>query len=678
MIKKQFISILLSLFSLITYSQTFDVYINGIVYDEITNFPVSYQEIEIEAYNTDSTFTYRNTVTTNFAGEYYDIITAPTGTQGVAKVSTISCGLVVTQFFEFAQNTPQIQYDIYICTNPSGNSCEALFTYYTENPMEIQFQDLSTGDSLAWYWDFDDGNTSDEQNPLHSYNQTGDYYVTLEISNDSCLSSFELLVRVTNDTSYCTAEFIYENGTTPLSINFTDISTGDITSWQWDFGDGNYSTQQNPTHFYEAQGEYFVSLFIEGNDYCFDYYEELIIVQNDTNICNAMFNVKLDTINNIPHTYIFTDESEGDITSWYWSFGDNSFSNEQNPIHTYANGGNYSVYLTIESLFGFETCSSTYCYEISTIEYYNFGGQAFIGDYPININAGEDDNIATAYLYRKINNVWQYMDKREFWEYGYYWFVEKPVGEYLIQTQLNENSLDYDNYAPAYINNAISWKNAGAFVLSNNEQFAVNITLRELAASPLGTGSISGTIIGDQSCDTNYNIVTNNVLIQLFDNQNQLIAYTYSNEYSEYEFTGLTFTNYYIKPEYTGRYTEITNITLSDASHNQNDINLTINCSHTLDIQEYESDYFKLIADVYPNPVTANAHLNLQLIKQSNIKVSIVNQFGQTVFTNSLFLPSGNQIIELPTQSLTQGLYFVKITGDDNVSVVRKFIKTKR
>ncbi len=55
------------------------------------------------------------------------------------------------------------------------------------------------------------------------------------------------------------------SGTAPLSVAFTDASTGTVTSWSWDFGDGSSSTLQNPSHSYAA-GTYTVSLTVAGPD----------------------------------------------------------------------------------------------------------------------------------------------------------------------------------------------------------------------------------------------------------------------------------------------------------------------------------------------------------------------------------------------------------------------------
>jgi PKD repeat protein len=54
------------------------------------------------------------------------------------------------------------------------------------------------------------------------------------------------------------------SGPVPLTVNYTDQSTGDITSWSWDFGDGATSKEQNPSHTYTDAGTYTVSLAVTG------------------------------------------------------------------------------------------------------------------------------------------------------------------------------------------------------------------------------------------------------------------------------------------------------------------------------------------------------------------------------------------------------------------------------
>ncbi len=129
-----------------------------------------------------------------------------------------------------------------------------------EVPLTVTFTDAST-DATSWSWDFGDGGTSTAQNPTYTYNTAGTYTVTLTATN-SCGSDTE--TKVDYITVTCTPPVADFNGSptsgdAPLTVNFTDASTG-ATSWSWDFGDGGTSTAQNPSYTYNTAGTYTVTL----------------------------------------------------------------------------------------------------------------------------------------------------------------------------------------------------------------------------------------------------------------------------------------------------------------------------------------------------------------------------------------------------------------------------------
>jgi PKD repeat protein len=136
------------------------------------------------------------------------------------------------------------------------------------------------------------------------------------------------------------------SGAAQFTFQFTDESTGDIDSWAWDFNnDGTVdSTQQNPSYIYNTPGTYTVSLEIAGpggsdtetkSDYITAY-----------GMPTAAF-ASSQTSSDAPLTVQFTDQSTGIITQWLWGFGDGQTSSEQNPSHTYASPGGYTVSLTV-------------------------------------------------------------------------------------------------------------------------------------------------------------------------------------------------------------------------------------------------------------------------------------------------------------------------------------------
>jgi len=125
----------------------------------------------------------------------------------------------------------------------------------------MQFTDQSTNSPTQWAWDFGDGNTSFLQNPTHNYAAAGAYTVTLTATNALGSSSPPAAQTIEVVAGPPTASFANPGlAAIGQSVQFTDQSTNSPTQWAWDFGDGNTSFLQNPTHNYAAAGVYTVTL----------------------------------------------------------------------------------------------------------------------------------------------------------------------------------------------------------------------------------------------------------------------------------------------------------------------------------------------------------------------------------------------------------------------------------
>ena len=137
------------------------------------------------------------------------------------------------------------------------------------SPLTVRFDDLSYAsegiDGCEWYWDFGDGTFSYDREPIHAYTTPGVYTVSLkvtdELENEDTEVKEAFIVVETDPPLH--AEFTSTDRRTP-KVSFVDQSSGDITSWEWDFGDGTTSTEQNPTHSYKTGGQYTVTLTVYG------------------------------------------------------------------------------------------------------------------------------------------------------------------------------------------------------------------------------------------------------------------------------------------------------------------------------------------------------------------------------------------------------------------------------
>ncbi len=222
---------------------------------------------------------------------------------------------------------------------------------YAGDPL-VAFTDLSSGGPTDWDWDFGDGGSSVLQNPTHSYAENGSYNVCLTATNDVG-SATDCEVVIINGYLAPVALFTYSGDP---DVSFTDLSTNSPTTWLWDFGDGAFSTLQDPDHSYADNGTYLVCLTVDGpggsDTYCDNIDIELAelapVADFDYAVSGSL-------------TLDFTDLSINEPTSWEWDFGDESISFLQNPIHTYAIGGNYQVCLTATNdVASDEVCKSVY------------------------------------------------------------------------------------------------------------------------------------------------------------------------------------------------------------------------------------------------------------------------------------------------------------------------------
>ncbi|MGD0535475.1 MAG: PKD domain-containing protein, partial [Methanoregula sp.] len=150
-------------------------------------------------------------------------------------------------------------------TNVTGSIPVAGFTSNVTSgtvPLTVQFNDTSINSPTSWNWSFGDGNLSTSQNVTYTYTTAGLYTVNLTATNAGGSNTSVQAGYITVSVPAPVANFAANvtSGTQPLAVNFTDLSTGSPTSWNWSFGDGSYSAVQNPVHVYAFNGTYSVAL----------------------------------------------------------------------------------------------------------------------------------------------------------------------------------------------------------------------------------------------------------------------------------------------------------------------------------------------------------------------------------------------------------------------------------
>jgi gliding motility-associated-like protein len=219
----------------------------------------------------------------------------------------------------------------------------------------ITFQNNSTPAPVSSQWNFGDGTTSSQVNPQKAFFSTGSYPVKLKNNYGNCIDSVTKNVVVTNqppvnftanDSGSCQA---------PFTVQFADLSPSAAT-WLWEFGDGNTSSQQNPSHVFSSPGSFDVTLTITLPGGCTNTitkHQYIKIASANVGIANAPAG------GCIPYSYtpVAQIQSVDSIVSYAWDMGEpGAVYTNTSPTHIYTAAGDYNITLTIITQNG---CSDT-------------------------------------------------------------------------------------------------------------------------------------------------------------------------------------------------------------------------------------------------------------------------------------------------------------------------------
>ncbi|HEU0245076.1 MAG TPA: PKD domain-containing protein [Candidatus Limnocylindrales bacterium] len=233
-------------------------------------------------------------------------------------------------------------------------------------PLSVTFTDTSTGGPVTWSWDFGNGQVSGAQGP-HTivYSAQGTYTVKLTVSNAGGITFTTRTITVgpavTGPPVAAISATPATSGAAPLTVTFADLSTGTPTSWAWDFGNGQTSTQQNPGAVtYNAVGTFTVTL--TATNASGSSQATTTVTTNAACLSPAAsFTVNPTTGKKKQAQFTVTDGSSNMATAgcnaqWSWDFGDGQGSTLQAPpAHVYDKQGTYTIQLTVSNLAGSST-----------------------------------------------------------------------------------------------------------------------------------------------------------------------------------------------------------------------------------------------------------------------------------------------------------------------------------
>lgn len=549
--------------------------------------------------------------------------------------------------------------------------CFANFFYYPDSSdyLTYHFMDMSFtpfGQASTWYWDFGDGNSSTEQNPSHTYVESGVYYVCLTItdSTTNCENTFCLDVFVYGPGD-CVAQYIYFpfdsiGGNNTLSYQFLDASMGYPTSWDWDFGDGTTSGEQNPIHTFPDFGTYYVSLTIS-NDSCTDTFADSVYVGLWPGDCYSWFDfVPTDlTVDFTGYTY------SQYATTYNWDFGDGTTASGQQVLHTYNEAGIYLVTLITED--------STGCVWTSTME-------VWVGDIVIDIWGNVYVDIlpvdyAEVHLmtFDTMGNNLITVETTTVDSAGYYVFEDVEVNNwnvYFVQAELTDQSIYYGTYLPTYHLSSLYWEFAFPIFPCPAGGYDYDIWMIPTTTYSTGNGMIEGIVNSEETRG-----ILEDVEMLLLDQVHNPINYIRTNEEGLFDFSTLAYGTYYVRPEMVGVHATPFKVTLSEENPVASLDIIIKNHIATLSVDEINSNYIGEVGDIFPNPIHENSKIEMTLKQKSEIEVSIFNSTGQMVNKYSVSKSSGKVFIDLKTNALRNGFYTLKMQTEDGSCIIRKFVK---
>ncbi|MCB0805784.1 MAG: PKD domain-containing protein [Bacteroidales bacterium] len=350
------------IFHLPAATQTYNIQVSGTITSLETGFPVQNHSVMIETFGSGNSQIFNLTTTPN---GYYYIDTIQVVNTGSVIVSTIDCeGNPHTQQGSFSPDSTLFIFDFEICTEIPP-SCIANFSWLPDPGSfnTIIFTDLSIGVPEEWLWDFGDGNTSSEQNPIHTYNVFGEFEVCLTIWAEAGSCSDNICMDVVIDSTIvdCSNWFVYD---TPDNKNF--IFTGDAdppaNSFFWDFGDGYSAIGPVADHYYELSNQFVevelttITFDPVTLDSCIATSSQNIWVAGNGGDCTNWFD--FNTMDG--YTFEFMGNALPEAQFFQWDFGDGNSAPGPAVTHTYDNSlsGDFPVTLTTYHTFpaGSDTC----------------------------------------------------------------------------------------------------------------------------------------------------------------------------------------------------------------------------------------------------------------------------------------------------------------------------------
>ncbi|NVN94235.1 MAG: PKD domain-containing protein, partial [Bacteroidetes bacterium] len=557
---------------------------------------------------------------------------------------------------------------------------------------------INSSNPTTYLWNFGDGTTGTGLNVTHTFTQPPagalgyNVCLTTVTSNSNsavCSDTSCVFIPVSNTTNNCHANYSYysDSATAANTIHFVNTSSTTYQNLQivyvWNFGDGTTSSLQNPVHTFTSNpstvSTYNVCLTIK-------VLNSAGAVECDNSICQTITigTPAVSCQNSITFTHqnlIYAFEghiNSSNPTTYFWAFGDGTTATGKNVTHTFAQpsstANGYHVCLTtVTSNNNGTSCSDTSCEFVSIIDTLGtvIQGYVYAGNYVVH-----DGYVL---IYQANNATMSYslidtlaLDSMGHFQYNY--LNLPPVNPaFLIKAFINPTSALYNQYAPTFYMHSINWFTATPVFPSANTVFYY-INMVPLPINPITGNGIFGGLVFMGGNKSSGDSPLSGVELILTDENDAALKINYSSSNGSFNFNNLPMGNYKLHVEIAGvNYTPYP-FTLDDSNPNINNIRVIVNSTGAIITGiENELGNTSSISEIYPNPSTSEAFIDINNSKTDKIVVSIYDNTGIRLSADE-YNVSGSKRINLNQKHFATGIYTVKIESTKGTSSVRKLV----
>ncbi len=233
---------------------------------------------------------------------------------------------------------------------PSGLTCSNSMIDFANTTID------NFNGELSYHWEVDNLFTSSERNLNHSFASTGNHNIDLLTSIPGCTSQSSQVINIQEQGPL--VDFSASTGCQGSPLQFANNTSGSGLIYEWDFGNGNTSTFDNPSNTYLSFGNFIATLHAD-NGVCNNSATKPITIYSKPQP-NFSLDLPPFSCQGTPSQFndLTPNPTDSNLSSWSWNFGDaaNGTSGQRNPLYTYSAAGPYDVSLDVTTNFG---CSAS-------------------------------------------------------------------------------------------------------------------------------------------------------------------------------------------------------------------------------------------------------------------------------------------------------------------------------